>query len=48
MNENDGSVNLTIGVLFGTIQRDVVLSLSTTNGTALCKVNMCVIHIHHA
>ena len=38
VNESDGSVNLTIGVLTGILQRQVVLSLSTSDDTALSKL----------
>ena len=37
VNESDGSVNLTIGVLTGNLQRQVVLRLSTSDDTALSK-----------
>ena len=35
--EDAGSVSVTVSVQTGTLDRDVVVTLSTVNGTALCE-----------
>ena len=37
VNEGDGSVSITFGVLNGTLGVSVDVSVSTRNGSALCK-----------
>ena len=37
VNEGDGSVSITFGVLSGTLGVSVDVSVSTTDGSALCK-----------
>ena len=37
VNEDAGSVSVTLSVQNGTLGRDVVVTLSTINSTALCK-----------
>ena len=37
MNENAGSVSVTVSVQTGTLDRDVIVTLSTINGSALCE-----------
>ena len=37
VNEGDGSVSITFGVLNGTLGVSVDVSVSTTDGSALCK-----------
>ena len=35
MHEDEGSVSVAVSVLLGTLGRDVIVSLNTTNGTAV-------------
>ena len=37
VSEDAGSVSVTVSVQTGTLDRDVVVTLSTVNGTALCE-----------
>ena len=37
MSEDAGSVSLTLFVQNGVLDRDVIVTLSTINGTAICK-----------
>ena len=37
MSEDAGSVSITVSVQTGTLDQDVIVSLSTVNGTALCE-----------
>ena len=37
VSEDAGSVSVTVSVQTGTLDRDVILTLSTVNGTAVCK-----------
>ena len=37
VSEDAGSVSVTVSVQTGTLDRDVVITLSTVNGTALCE-----------
>jgi len=35
--ENEGTVNLVVGVLQGTLQTNINIQLATRDGTAVCK-----------
>ena len=37
VSEDAGSVNVTLSVQMGALDRDVIVNLSTVSGTALCK-----------
>jgi len=37
VSEDAGSVSVTVSIQTGTLDRDVVVALSTVNGTAVCK-----------
>jgi len=37
VSEDAGSVSITVSVQTGTLDRDVIVSLSTVNDTALCE-----------
>ena len=37
MSEDAGSVTVTLSVQTGALDRDVIVTLSTINGTALCE-----------
>ena len=37
VSEDAGSVSVTVSVQTGTLDRDIILTLSTVNGTAVCK-----------
>ena len=37
MSEDAGSVNVTLFVQNGVLERDVIVTLSTVNGTAMCE-----------
>ena len=37
VSEDAGSINITVSVQSGTLDRDVIVNLSTINGTALCE-----------
>ena len=37
VSEDAGSVTVTLSVQTGTLDRDVIVTLSTINGTAMCK-----------
>ena len=37
VSEDAGSVSVTLSVQNGTLDRDVIVTLSTTNGTAMCE-----------
>jgi len=37
VSEDAGSVNITLSVQMGALDQDVVVTLSSVNGTAMCK-----------
>ena len=41
--EDAGSVNVTLSVLAGTLDRDVIVTLTTMNSTAMCECRKTLI-----
>ena len=37
VSEDVGSVSVTVSIQTGTLERDVIVALSTVNGTAMCE-----------
>ena len=47
VSEDAGSVNVTVSVQSGTLDRDVIVNLSTINGTALCEFQFETIETYY-
>ena len=47
VNEDAGSVSITLSVQNGTLDRDVILNLSTVNGNAMCEFQSVAFEAQH-
>ena len=47
VSEDAGSVSITLSVQTGTLDRDVILNLSTINGTGMCEFQSVAFEAQH-